>query len=339
MSPTICVFGTYRKEYARNQLLMEGLRVAGWQVIECHEPLWKSFNHRVEVASGGWRSPTFLWQMLRVYVRLIRKHHQIKSYDLLFVAYPGYIDIFLAKFLSLIRQKPLVWDVLNSLYLMMTEREVSKKSPLLTKFVKWLEPVSCNLADMLFLDNEVFVDWFKNIYQIDTSRFRIVTIGADDRYFTPASPKSDRDNSFHVLYYGSYLPNHGVEYIIGAANLLREYSNIFFVMIGDGPSREKTIQMSEKYQLSNIKYIDWVQQEELLTYLQDASVVLGAFGTSIQLQLTNNNKVFEGLAMGKPVITGKSQALPRVLKDRVHLLLCDCGSSEVYSGYYIIPIF
>ena len=35
----VCYFGTYRAEYSRNQIMIEGLRRNGVEVIECHETL------------------------------------------------------------------------------------------------------------------------------------------------------------------------------------------------------------------------------------------------------------------------------------------------------------
>jgi hypothetical protein len=35
-------FGTYREEYSRNQIMIEGLRRAGVDVVECHVELWIS---------------------------------------------------------------------------------------------------------------------------------------------------------------------------------------------------------------------------------------------------------------------------------------------------------
>ena len=51
----VCYFGTYRVRYSRNQIMIEGLRRNGVEVIECHEELWRGIEDRVEVASGGWK--------------------------------------------------------------------------------------------------------------------------------------------------------------------------------------------------------------------------------------------------------------------------------------------
>jgi len=36
----MCYFGTYRQEYSRNQIMIDGLKRAGVDVVECFEPFW-----------------------------------------------------------------------------------------------------------------------------------------------------------------------------------------------------------------------------------------------------------------------------------------------------------
>ncbi len=61
----VVYFGTYRAEYARNQIMIEGLRRVGIEVIECHVALWTGVEDRVRAASGGWMSPRFWGRILR----------------------------------------------------------------------------------------------------------------------------------------------------------------------------------------------------------------------------------------------------------------------------------
>lgn len=321
----IVLFGTYRRNYARNQMLVESLRLVGYEVIECHVPLWKGFDDRVQIAISGWKTPSFWLRLIKAYISLIRKFIKIKDVDLIIVGYPGYVDIYLARILAWIFRKPLIWDVFNSLHLMMQERGIAKLSPLSARIVYIFEKISFLLPDRLILDNWVFVDWFKKHYKINTDKFRVVPIGADDRYFYPVK-REPADDLFKVVYYGTYLPNHGIEYIVDSARILKENRDIVFEFIGEGPTKAYVIELIKKFNLDNISFVDWIDNNLLSNYLADAEVILGAFGTSIQLQLTNNNKVCEGMSMAKPVITGKSLALPVIFRHKENLLLCDCGS-------------
>ncbi len=327
MSLRICYFGTYRAEYARNQILIEGLRRAGMQVVECHAALWQGVEDRVQTASGGWMRPAFWWRVLRTYGQLLGKYRQVGAYDVLVVGYPGHFDVFLARILASLRGKPLVWDVLNSLYLIATERNITARSPLTVRTIRWIERIACRLPNLLILDTERFVEWFREIHGIDPRRFRLVRIGADQRYFSPleGKPRTPQD-PFRVIYYGSYIPNHGVEFIVEAAHLLED-ERVAFEMVGDGPEHAKAWALERKYRLKKLTFIDWLPRPELSEHIANADLVLGVFGVTMQNMLTNNNKIYEGFAMRKPVVSARTPALPESLVHGEHLYLCERGDA------------
>jgi len=60
----VCYFGTYRAGYSRNQIMQEGLRRNGVDLVTCQAPLWSGIGGPVQAASGGWARLGFLrnWQ-------------------------------------------------------------------------------------------------------------------------------------------------------------------------------------------------------------------------------------------------------------------------------------
>ncbi len=323
----VCYFGTYRAEYARNQILIEGLRRAGIEVVECHQKLWSSVEDRVNVASGGWRKPGFWIRMASAYTRLLLRYSRLGPFDILVVGYPGHYDIFLARLLAWTSRKPLVWDVLNSLYLITQERGIHVRSPGTGKLIRFLEKLACRLPDMMILDTRQFVEWFCQTHNLKPDRFRIVQIGADERFFVPQPAAEKKQIVFRVIYYGSYIPNHGVGTIVEAARMLAEDPNITFEMIGAGPDLPGARAAAEKYGLKNVQFIEWLERDALVQHIARADLVLGVFGTTRQNTLTNNNKIYEGFAMRKPVISASTPALPESLRHAQHLYLCERGDA------------
>lgn len=328
MSLRVCYFGTYRADYARNQILIEGLRRAGVEVIECHEALWRGVEDRVQTASGGWKKPSFWRRVITTYAKLIKRYRNVGEYDALIIGYPGHFDVFLGWALSRLRGKPLVWDVLNSLYLIASERGIQERSPFTIRLIRRVERRALRLPDLLLLDTPQFVEWFEQTHQVDRRKFRLVQIGADDRFFQPIEPPLNAsDERFRVIYYGSYIPNHGVETIVEAARLLRD-ETIDFEMVGEGPELPKAQALAEAYALKNIHFQRWMAREELAQRIAASDVVLGVFGLTRQNLLTNNNKIYEGFAMRKAVISARTPALPEQLQHGVHLYLCERGDAE-----------
>ena len=318
----VCYFGTYRAEYARNQIMIEGLRRNGVEVIECHEPLWRGIEDRVETAGGGWTQPAFWWRVLQTYIGLLRRYRKTGAYDALIVGYPGQIDVFLARLLSWWRRRPLVWDVFMSIYLIALERHLDDRSSLTVEMLRRIERLACRLPDLLILDTAEYVAWFGAAHGISPERFRLVPTGADDRVFRPQATAEADDGIFRVVYYGTFIPNHGTETIVEAARLLADRSDMRFELIGEGPDKPKIQALAQSYRLSNVVFVGWMAQDELVALVARADVCLGAFGTTPQSLMTVQNKIYEGLAMAKPVITGDGPAVRATLTHGENVYLC-----------------
>jgi len=323
----VCYFGTYRAEYSRNQIMIEGLRRNGVEVVECRETLWRSIEDRVQVASGGWKQLTFLLRVLKTYARLLQRYRQVGDYDVLIVGYPGQLDVFLARLLAWLRRKPLVWDVFMSVYLIASERGLGQKGSLNLWLLRGLEYLACRVPDLLVQDTGEYVEWLCRTHHLKAERFRLVPTGADGRKFYPVMAKK-RNEHFRVVYYGSYIHNHGVSQMIEAAHLLQSIPDIQFEFIGQGPTRADAEALAHEYGLDNVRFTDWVESAHLSAYLADADICLGAFGDTPQSLMTIQNKIYEGLAMGKAVISGDSPTVRMALTHGEHVYLCPRGDSQ-----------
>jgi glycosyltransferase involved in cell wall biosynthesis len=318
----VCYFGTYRANYSRNQMMIAGLQMNGVEVSECHETLWHGIEDRVRVVSGEWMKPAFWWRVLRTYARLLKKYTQIGDYDVLIVGYPGQFDVFLARVLTWIKHRPLVWDIFMSIYLISLERGLDQKSRMATNLMKMVEGVAVKLPNLLILDTRDYVDWFTKTYGIKPERFRLVPTGADDRIFYPEPGTFTSDTKFLVLYSGTFIPNHGVMYIVDAARQLQGEPEIRFELIGAGPELEKAKEFVAQNHLTNVKFVDWLKKDQLKLRMSQADVCLGAFGITPQSLMTVQNKIYETLAMGRPLISGDSPAVRQAFTHEDHIYLC-----------------
>lgn len=323
MSLRVCYFGTYRAGYSRNRIMIEGLRRNGVEVVECHESLWRGIEDRIEVASGGWARPKFIGRLIRVYGRLLRKYRQIGNYDVMVLGYPGQLDAPLARLLTWLQRKPLVLDVFMSIYLIAELRGLTKRSLISARLIRGLEWLACLLPNLLILDTEDYATWFQENYGIDPARFRLVPTGADDRVFRPLALSKGENSLFRVIHYGTFVSTHGVETIVEAARLLQDDPEIHFELIGEGPDKARAEVLAKAYGLTNITFIGWMDQEALVHKIAEADVCLGTFGTTPQSLMTIQNKIYEGMAAAKPIITGDGPAVRRQMIHGEHLYLCD----------------
>lgn len=303
--------------------MIEGLRRNGVDVVECHYQLWHGIEDRLQAARGHWMHPTFILRTARAYINLVIQFLKIRELDIVMLGYPGLPDVFLARILTWLRRKPLVWDIFMSVYLVGEERGPNTFNRVTREFVHTLERISYSLPDRLIMDTHQYIQWLHNHFGIHEERFRIVPTGADNRYFKPVSlARADREN-FYVTYHGTFIPNHGIPYIIEAAKLLADHPNIRFELIGDGPVYNEARKLADTYDLQNINFYGWLLRDELIRTLAKSDVVLGAFGTTPQSIMTIQNKIYESLAMAKPTITGDSEVIREAFEHGTHIYLCE----------------
>lgn len=109
---------------------------------------------------------------------------------------------------------------------------------------------------------------------------------------------------FILIYAGIIGYAQGLEVIIEAAKNLVNQGDIKFVFLGSGPEKEKLINLKNKFNLKNISFFEAVPKVKMQDILMatDASIIplrkLDIFKGAIP------SKIFENLALRKPIILG-----------------------------------
>lgn len=113
------------------------------------------------------------------------------------------------------------------------------------------------------------------------------------------------DEKDFILFYGGIIGYaQGLDVILYAAKELEKEENIKFVLLGNGPEKERLLKLKEELGLHNLRFYDAVPKSEMQGIIMDtdASVVplkrLELFKGAIP------SKIFENLALKKPVLLG-----------------------------------
>ncbi len=126
---------------------------------------------------------------------------------------------------------------------------------------------------------------------------------------------------FLVVYWGNFHPHHGVNIIIQAARLLAGRNDIKFLLAGRGHEYENIRRLVRDWKLSNVQLLGYLSDRELIGLIKKAQVCLGIFSGHILARGSVTNKVMEGLALGKAVITEQNAATTAAFRDREEILL------------------
>ena len=292
-SMRVLYFGIYEPSYARNWVLINGLKKNGVDVLELRQK------------SGRFALCKLFFSYLRFK----------QNYDVMIVGFPGQEVMFLAKLLALFRLgsgqvKPLIFDAFTSHYGgYILDRKKWARDSLRAKYFKFLDKWSCKLADIVLLDTNAHIEFFVREFKLPKEKFRKIWIGANDDNFRPMDTGKREDGLFKVLFFGSYVPLQGSEYIVRAAKTLEGQKDIVFYFIGKGQDKPTSMRLAEELELKNITFIDMMKPEDLRAEIAGSDVVLGLFGDTPKTPLVIPNKVYEALAMQKPVITADTAAI------------------------------
>lgn len=322
----VCYFGTYDADYVRNRVLTEGLRANGVQVAECHSRLWFGTPDKVREVERGILNPRLWLRFLKAYLRLLRNYLKVGRYDVMVVGYAGHIDVFLARILASLARKPLVFDAFLSLHdTIVEDRGLAGAGSMIGSLAFWLEKLGCLLSDVVLLDTEAHIHHFSTKYTIPKRKFRRVWVGADEKVYYPLKiPR--KDQQFTVIYFGKFIPLHGVEHVVRAAKGLEAYPDIRFEFIGRGQTYHQVRCLAEELQVGNIIWgPEWLEPPELRQRIAQADVCLGIFGTSPKAEYVIPAKAYIALAMRKPLITRDSPAVREIFISGENALLCPAG--------------
>ena len=332
----ICFFGTYERDYLRNRTLIEGLRRSGWQVRECHTPLWEKERNKTGRYLGPFSLILRAIELRLAHLRLFFKYiFTVGKYDIMVVGYIGQLDMPLAWLLTRLPRRPLVFSPLISLYdTLVNDRRSFAEGTLISRFLRWLDRWTCARADLVLLDTDAHIDYFVDTFSLPRRRFARVFVGAvePDVNGDPASRKLVEDTKFQVVFIGKFTPLHGLPFMLEAAQRLRDEPDIVFHFIGSGQLSDEMHETARRLALDNVRFTDWVPYENIPRYLRGPGVCLGIFGTTEKAARVIPGKVFVALAMGKAVITADSPAIRELLTDGENAVLCRRGDPDALAS-------
>ena len=146
-----------------------------------------------------------------------------------------------------------------------------------------------------FPDKKVF--WLPN--GVDLSYYNTNNTTSNWRLVNKIS-KDD----FILLYAGIIGHAQGLEVLINAADKLKKYANIKFVLLGSGPEKEKLQVLQEKLKIENVLFFDPVTKKEMPSIISACDVAVIPLKRIDLFKGAIPSKIFENLAMKKPILLG-----------------------------------
>jgi len=323
--PKIIYAGNYSKGkgYPRANVLLEGLR-NNCDLKEIYYPLWKESEDKEKNVKKPYKK---IFPFLKSIFFFLKNAEELKSADAVIVGFPGYFEIFVFKFIKLITGAnfPLFFDYFFSVYeSLVFERKVVKENSFIAKFLYFFDKAGLLTADKVLIDTENHRDFIAEMFGIEKEKFAVIPVGESEKYFS-FSPYPKEKNPFTVVFFGTFLNLHGIDKIKEAVKLL-ENEGVRFILIGKG----KNDSIFKKEKFKNLEFVnDFLPPEELRKHIEKSHVVLGIFGENKRAGIVIPCKIYDALACGRPVITGKTPASRTMFENLEFVVLCKNSPEKI----------
>ena len=126
-----------------------------------------------------------------------------------------------------------------------------------------------------------------------------------------------------LLHTGAMGKVNGLDFVINAAEMLKDHSNIIFVLIGDGKQKPSLESRVKKLALTNVEILSSVPKRELSDFYAAADIGLVIIGNFPIIEHNSANKFFDSLSAGKPVLLNYSGWQREILEENAAGFGCD----------------
>ncbi len=323
--PTVHAWGTWDDGKPRTRLMLRALDDAGLIVRRTHADVWSNIADKSQL-SGARALLGTAWRWATSYGRLVVELARHGDEDVVYVGYLGHLDVLIAWPFARLRGQALVWDAFLSLYdTVVDDRRMAKPKGPVARVLRAWEWLACHAADVVVLDTAAHAAYFRAQYGLPDDATAVVFVGAEDDAFAPvdtapelvpdAQPAGgDDDGPVTVLFYGQFIPLHGIATIVEAARR-SDPARVRWVIVGTGQEAARIDDDLRARPVANLTWHRWVEYAELRRLIVEADVCLGVFGGSGKAGRVIPNKAFQVLSVGRPLCTRDGPGIRELLGD------------------------
>ena len=310
----------------RPRLLFLSTREPSYSRVEI---VLRALQSRFDVISVVSSAGTYRARFAEVLWRLLRTPSS--RYDAVFL---GFFAQPIFPFVRLLCRKPIISDLYFSIYdTFISDKKLAPRTHPVARLCLWLDRQSIRRSRLLFSDTAGNAQYLASLVAPPAPQITRLWISAQPEIFhrLPATPAPGPGARFRLLFYGGFIPLQGVDTIIRAAAILRD-EPVHFDIVGSGQTFTATQELDRELGDTHTVFHGWKSQDEVLKLAAKAHLVLGIFGSSEKAARVIPNKVYEGLAMAKPVLTGDTPAIRELLTPGHDVATCAMNDPQSLAG-------
>lgn len=243
-----------------------------------------------------------------VFSALVCGLFKIKKHDIVICESPPLFLGITAMLLKWLKGSKLVFNV-SDLWPESAEKLDIVSNKLFLKLAYWLEARLYKASVLVSGQTQGIVSSVKTRFPsvktfwlpngIDADKFSVANVSYSWR-----EKQGYKSDDFIVLYAGILGHAQALEVILKAAAILKDAETLKFVLVGDGPQKDFLHEMKSSLQLENVCFLPNQSREEMPNIVASIDAAIVPLRNIPLFKGAIPSKIFENLAMGKPILLG-----------------------------------
>lgn len=222
---------------------------------------------------------------------------------------------------------PVIFDMAED-YPAMLYGIIHRRPSIVNKLIRnpvaalWLENLICIFSDKILV---VVKESMERLAKkgIPPHKIRIVSNTPSLQFIKQADNlQRTFSDKFNLLYIGGIQLGRGIQNVLNAMNLIiPEMPDIYFTVVGDGYALNILTSMSKELNVnSHVNFLGFINHKTLAQIIFDSDICIIPHYLNKHTLTTIPNKLFDYMAMGKPIIATDIPPITRIIKEE------DCGT-------------
>jgi glycosyltransferase involved in cell wall biosynthesis len=228
---------------------------------------------------------------------------RVKDVDLVMGTTPPIFQAVSAWVVASLRGKPFLLEVRD----LWPEFGISMgvlKNPLIIALSRWLEKFLYKRANHILVNSPAYRDYMLD-KGLPENKVTYIAYGTDIDMFNPSIDGSsirkelNVEEKFVVLYAGALGQANDIDTLLRAAERLKPYDKIYFVLFGDGKERARLESEAQRMDLRNVIFAGTRPKKDMPLIVASADACLAILQDIPAFRTTYPNKVFDYMAAGR----------------------------------------
>ncbi len=240
-----------------------------------------------------------------------------KKNDVIIATSPQFFTLISGYLISLLRKTPLVLEIRDLWPESIVAVGVIKEDSIIIKFLKKIAKFLYKKSDLIICVTNSFKNELIEL-GIEESKIKVVENGFDlNKTLIPSRNINEvqtiynlKKNNFIISFIGTVGMAHGLNIILDSSTILKD---VIFLVIGEGAQKKSLIEKAKIKKIKNVKFIDNMSWQEIVNINQVIDLHLVHLKKNKEFEKVIPSKIFESMALKKPVLMGVEGEARKIL--------------------------